>query len=53
MKLSTDKLYYNFFRRIQRLQICKIPADVIGTLTITNYTIFFESNDTGRFVDET
>ena len=36
MKFSADKIYYNFFRRIQRLQICKIPTDVIGTLSNKN-----------------
>ena len=33
MKFSADKIYYLFFPMgIQRLQICKIPTDVIGTL---------------------
>ena len=32
MTFSSDKIYYNFLRRIQRLQIFKIPIDVIRTL---------------------
>ena len=35
MKFSDNKIHYiytMFFRRIQRLQICKIHAEVIGTL---------------------
>ena len=34
MKFSCDKIYYNFLRRIQRLQEYKIPADIIYTLNL-------------------